>query len=59
MWKILLKEKSEAFEKFKCFKALAEHETKSVIQTFRTIEAVNSHHMNSEPTVNTKASIGT
>ena len=36
MWTILLKEKSEAFVKFKSFKALAEQETKKVITTFRS-----------------------
>lgn len=36
MWSLLLKEKSEAFEKFKTFKALVEKETGSTIKTFRT-----------------------
>ena len=36
MWTVLLKEKSEAFEKFKSFQTLAEQETKGVIRTFRT-----------------------
>ena len=36
MWTILLKEKSEAFNKFKSFKALVEQETKGVLKTFRT-----------------------
>lgn len=36
MWTILLKEKSETFEKFKNFKLLVEHETKTTIQTLRT-----------------------
>lgn len=36
MWSILLKNKSEAFEKFKTFKSQAEQETREHIQTFRT-----------------------
>lgn len=36
MWTIMLKEKSEAFDKFKKFKLLAEQETKALIKTFRT-----------------------
>ncbi|KAG7557329.1 Zinc finger CCHC-type superfamily [Arabidopsis suecica] len=36
MWSILLKEKSEAFEKFKKFKVLVEQETGTSIKTFRT-----------------------
>lgn len=36
MWTVLLKAKSEAFEKFKVFKSLAEHETKTTIKTLRT-----------------------
>lgn len=36
MWTILLKEKSEAFDKFKKFKEFAEQETGDVIKTFRT-----------------------
>lgn len=36
MWIALLKEKSDAFSKFKGFKALVEQETKKCIQTFRT-----------------------
>ena len=36
MWTILLKEKSEAFEKFKKFKVLAEQEKKALIKTLRT-----------------------
>ncbi|KAG7598928.1 Zinc finger CCHC-type [Arabidopsis suecica] len=36
MWSILLKEKSEAFEKFKKFKSLVEQETGVTIKTFRT-----------------------
>lgn len=36
MWTILLHEKSEAFDKFKRFKAQAEQETKTSIKTFRT-----------------------
>lgn len=36
MWIILLKEKSEAFEKFKHFKKKAELETRAVIKTFKT-----------------------
>lgn len=35
-WSILLKEKGEAFEKFKRFKAMVEQETGAVIKTFRT-----------------------
>lgn len=36
MWTILLKEKSEAFEKFKTFKAMVEQQVKKNIKTFRT-----------------------
>ena len=36
MWTILLKEKGEAFTKFKSFRALVESETRSTIKTFRT-----------------------
>ncbi|KAG7599586.1 Reverse transcriptase RNA-dependent DNA polymerase [Arabidopsis suecica] len=36
MWSILLKEKSETFEKFKKFKMLVEQETGTSIKTFRT-----------------------
>lgn len=36
MWTVLLKEKSEAFEKFKAFKKIAEQETKMVVKTFRS-----------------------
>ena len=36
MWSILLKEKSEAFEKFKMFKTMVEGETKERIKTLRT-----------------------
>lgn len=36
MWPILLKEKSEAFEKFKKFKAIVEKETGASIKMFRT-----------------------
>lgn len=36
MWIALLKEKSEAFTKFKTFKTLVEQETKMQIQKFRT-----------------------
>lgn len=36
MWSILLKEKSEAFQKFKKFKMLVEQETGTSIKTFRT-----------------------
>ena len=36
MWTMLLQDKSEAFKKFKRFKSLAEQETKTEIQTFRT-----------------------
>lgn len=36
MWSILLREKGEAFEKFKTFKAVVEKETGFSIKTFRT-----------------------
>ena len=36
MWTILLREKSDAFEKFKNFKVMVEQETKQSIKTFRT-----------------------
>ena len=36
MWTILLREKSEALEKFKRFKTLAEEETQSKVKMFRT-----------------------
>lgn len=36
MWSILLKEKHEAFEKFKIFKLMVEAETKAKIKTLRT-----------------------
>lgn len=36
MWTVLLKEKSEAFEKFKVFKTLTEQETQCTIKMFRT-----------------------
>ena len=36
MWLLLLREKSEAFEKFKGFKALVEQETGAKIKTLRT-----------------------
>ena len=36
MWTILLKEKSEAFDRFRRFKWLIEQETKASIQTLRT-----------------------
>lgn len=36
MWSILLKEKSEAFEKFKIFKKIVENETNVTIKTLRT-----------------------
>lgn len=36
MWTILLKEKSEAFDKFRRFKMLAEKETTSTLKTFRS-----------------------
>lgn len=36
MWTILLKEKSQAFEKFKKFKTSIEQETGFSIKTFRT-----------------------
>lgn len=36
MWSILLKEKGEAFEKFKKFKTMVEQETWTTIKTFRT-----------------------
>lgn len=36
MWTVLLREKNEAFEKFKVFKAQIEQETRASIKTFRT-----------------------
>ena len=36
MWSVLLKEKGEAFEKFKKFKLLAEKETRTTLKTFRS-----------------------
>lgn len=36
MWTVLLERKSEAYEKFKTFKKLAEQETKTEMKTFRT-----------------------
>ena len=36
MWTILLKDKGEAFEKFKSFKSIVEHETRLSIKTLRT-----------------------
>ncbi|KAG7568389.1 Zinc finger CCHC-type [Arabidopsis thaliana x Arabidopsis arenosa] len=36
MWTLLLREKGEAFSKFKSFKACVEQETKTTIKTFRT-----------------------
>lgn len=36
MWTILLNDKSEAFDKFKIFKAQTEQETRAKLQTFRT-----------------------
>lgn len=36
MWTILMREKSEAFEKFKRFRTLVEQETRGRIRTFRT-----------------------
>ena len=36
MWSILMKEKSEAFTKFKRFKAVVEQESGAMIKTFRT-----------------------
>ena len=36
MWTMLLEEKSEAFEKFKSFKMIAESETKTLLKTFRS-----------------------
>lgn len=36
MWSILLKEKSEAFDRFKKFKRLIEQETRAIITTLRT-----------------------
>ena len=36
MWTVLIKEKSEAFEKFKIFKLRAEQETKTELKTLRT-----------------------
>ena len=48
MWTILLKQKSEAFEKFKRFKTLVEQEIKAEIQTLRTDRGgeFNSHEFN-------------
>jgi len=40
MWSILLKEKKEAFEKFKIFKEQVEQETRAKILTFRTDRGV-------------------
>lgn len=36
MWTVILEEKSEALDKFKRFKTLAEQETKTAVKTFRT-----------------------
>lgn len=36
MWTVLLKDKSEAFEKFKIFKRCVEQETKNELKTLRT-----------------------
>ena len=36
MWTVLLREKSEAFEKFKIFKNLVEQETRTLVKTLRT-----------------------
>lgn len=36
MWTILLKEKSETFNKFKNFKRIVEQETMAAVKTFRT-----------------------
>ena len=36
MWSILLKEKSDAFVKFKKFKEIVERDSRAKIQTFRT-----------------------
>lgn len=36
MWTILLKEKSEVFEKFRRFKTMVEHDTKQKVETFRS-----------------------
>lgn len=36
MWTILLRENSEAFDKFKKFRAIVEQETQTAIKTFRT-----------------------
>ena len=36
MWSILLKEKGEAFDKFKRFKKIVEYETGTTIKTLRT-----------------------
>jgi len=36
MWTFLLKEKSEAFDKFKIFKVSVEQETRATLKTFRT-----------------------
>ena len=48
MWIILLKEKSEAFDKFKHFKAVTELETGATIKTFRTDRGgeFSSHEFN-------------
>ena len=48
MWSILLKEKSEAFEKFKRFNARVEQESRTTIKTFRTDrgEEFVSHEFN-------------
>lgn len=50
MWTILLKEKREAFEKFKKFKALVEQETGFSIKTFRT-DRGGEHLKNFKPSV--------
>ena len=44
MWTALLKEKSEAFEKFKTFKVLAEQETHTELKTCGQIEEENFVH---------------
>lgn len=47
MWTILLKEKSETFNKFKRFKSLVEQELRVRIQTFGQIEEESLCHKNS------------
>ena len=43
MWTVLLKEKSEALEKFESFKSLAEQETRIVVKTLRTYRGGEIH----------------